>query len=306
MINFRYHLVSLTAVFLALAIGLVLGTAALNGPASDFLQDQVSSLREQNDTVRKSLEQLQSQLDQEEQFAKEVAPTALAGKLAQKNVLLLTVAGADEKDVQGATEMLALTGAKVTGQLDLTDNFINPDNRNELLDLVNKLLPKNVANLPNNVDGVETASALLGAVLMAAGPEVTPEEQKRTLAGFTTAQMLMGKDTFTGERAHAIMVIAPRPYTDSQAALRNKYVVTIASQFDKYGSALLAMPVAGGAVSIVRDDPALNQTMSTVDNISTPQGQMAACLGLASDLAGKPGDWGSGAGAESNVPVPRA
>ncbi|GLZ79319.1 hypothetical protein Afil01_41260 [Actinorhabdospora filicis] len=306
MINFRYHLVSLTAVFLALAIGLVLGTAALNGPASDFLQDQVSSLREQNDTIRKSLEQLQSQLDQEEEFAKQIAPTALAGKLTDKPVLLLTVAGADEKDVQGAMEMLALTGAKVTGQLDLTDNFINPEKRDELLDLVKQLLPDHVGNLPNNVNGVETASALLGAVLMAGGPEVSPEEQKMVLSGFTTGQMLLGKDTFNGTRAAAVLIIAPRPYTDSQATLRNGYVATIAAQFDKYGSALLAMPVAGGAVTIVRDDPALNLSLSTVDNISTPQGQVAACLGLASDLAGKPGDWGSGAGAESTVPVPQA
>jgi len=35
-INFRYHVVSLTAVFLALAIGLVVGTAALNGPVAWF------------------------------------------------------------------------------------------------------------------------------------------------------------------------------------------------------------------------------------------------------------------------------
>ena len=44
MINFRYHVVSLTAVFLALAIGLVVGTAALNGPAADALNDQVDAL----------------------------------------------------------------------------------------------------------------------------------------------------------------------------------------------------------------------------------------------------------------------
>src|SRR5581483_8165830 len=47
-INFRYHVVSLTAVFLALAIGLVVGTAALNGPAADALGEQVDALRKAN------------------------------------------------------------------------------------------------------------------------------------------------------------------------------------------------------------------------------------------------------------------
>ena len=37
MINFRYHVVSLAAVFLALAIGLVVGTAAANGPIADTM-----------------------------------------------------------------------------------------------------------------------------------------------------------------------------------------------------------------------------------------------------------------------------
>ena len=43
MINFRYHVVSLTAVFLALAIGLVVGTAALNGPVADIAQGRAST-----------------------------------------------------------------------------------------------------------------------------------------------------------------------------------------------------------------------------------------------------------------------
>ena len=52
MINFRYHVVSLTAVFLALAIGLVVGTAALNGPVADSLNNQVTSLRKDNTQLR--------------------------------------------------------------------------------------------------------------------------------------------------------------------------------------------------------------------------------------------------------------
>ncbi len=54
-INFRYHVVSLTAVFLALAIGLVVGTAALNGPVADSLNDQVNGIsRQTSSTVTRS------------------------------------------------------------------------------------------------------------------------------------------------------------------------------------------------------------------------------------------------------------
>ena len=41
MIDFRYHLVSLIAVFLAVALGIVIGTTALNGPILDDLESQV-------------------------------------------------------------------------------------------------------------------------------------------------------------------------------------------------------------------------------------------------------------------------
>ncbi len=57
MINFRYHVVSLTAVFLALAIGLVVGTAALNGPVADSLNNTVNSLRKDNQQMRQTMQQ---------------------------------------------------------------------------------------------------------------------------------------------------------------------------------------------------------------------------------------------------------
>ena len=57
MINFRYHVVSLTAVFLALAIGLVVGTAALNGPVADSLKDQVQGLNRDNSNLREQQNQ---------------------------------------------------------------------------------------------------------------------------------------------------------------------------------------------------------------------------------------------------------
>ena len=62
MINFRYHVVSLTAVFLALAVGLVLGTAALNGTVQNQISEQVNGLRNSNGQLRDQVEELASGL----------------------------------------------------------------------------------------------------------------------------------------------------------------------------------------------------------------------------------------------------
>ena len=50
MISFRYHLVSIIAVFLALALGIVVGTTALNGPITTDLRKQVNTLKSDRST----------------------------------------------------------------------------------------------------------------------------------------------------------------------------------------------------------------------------------------------------------------
>ncbi len=47
MIDFRYHLVSIVAVFLALAIGIVLGSTELQGTTLDALRGVNGSLKSQ-------------------------------------------------------------------------------------------------------------------------------------------------------------------------------------------------------------------------------------------------------------------
>ena len=86
-INFRYHVVSLTAVFLALAIGLVVGTAALNGPVADALNDSVNALRKDNSSCATRSTTCSDEVNREEEFATEAAPVMLDGKLAGRRVL---------------------------------------------------------------------------------------------------------------------------------------------------------------------------------------------------------------------------
>ena len=63
MINFRYHVVSLTAVFLALAVGLVLGSTVLNGPMLDALENRVNNLGRDNRQLREHVGFLESQIE---------------------------------------------------------------------------------------------------------------------------------------------------------------------------------------------------------------------------------------------------
>ena len=115
MINFRYHVVSLTAVFLALAIGLVVGTAALNGPLSDALKNQVGSLTKQTQTYRDRITQLETETGKQEQFTQQAAPLMLNGKLPARRVLVVS------------TSQTAGSVAKVVDYLKMAGNLIGAE-----------------------------------------------------------------------------------------------------------------------------------------------------------------------------------
>lgn len=288
MINFRYHVVSLTAVFLALAIGLVVGTAALNGPVADSLRDTVNGLRKNNEQLRETVNSLEAEVRREEDFVVEAAPILLSGKLAERRVLVLTLpSGRDHVD--GITEMLTLAGATVTGQVDLADKFVNPDNSLDLLSLAARAarptIPTN--GLPGNSDGVETSSALLASALLdrADGTAVTEADRRAVLETYRTAGYLTASDEFTGS-AEAVVVVSGQPHVDRDAAKKDAAVVRVVEQFDKAGAVVVAGSGSGtgNLVATVRGDPALSKTISTVDNASTSWGQVVTVLATIEQL----------------------
>ncbi|MFG1722825.1 copper transporter [Micromonospora chalcea] len=310
MINFRYHVVSLTAVFLALAIGLVVGTAALNGPVADSLRENVNGLRKDNSLMRQTVNSMQKQLETEEDFAAEMAQLVLPGKLTGRRVLVLTLpSGRDQ--AEGVTKMLQTAGADVTGRIDVQDKFVNPDSNNNLLELaVTAARPNSAptANLPGNGHGVETSSALLASVLVdrpAGSPAVSEADRRTVLEHYATAGYLTPADKIS-TAAEAVVMVTGQPYVDKDSAKKDESVVKIAEQFDQAGALVVAgMGSTGGnLVSVVRGDPVLAQTISTVDNANTVQGQMGTSLALAQQLTEKKtGQYGVGDNATSRVPT---
>jgi hypothetical protein len=304
-INFRYHVVSLTAVFLALAIGLVVGTAALNGPVADDLNDRVNALGKDNSNLRQQVNHLEEEVNREEEFATEAAPLLLAGKLTGRRVLVVSLPGGRDP-VEGVIQMLTIAGAKITARVDVEDKFTNPANGVELLELADEATMPSVSvlPLPANSDGVETSSALLAAVLMDRVPDVTDADLRAVLEAYRSAGYINVKDKVSGP-AEVVVVVPGLPYTDREAAEKNKAVVTLTDQFDKAAPIVVAgLGVAGdgNAVAAVRGDPTLAKTISTVDNVGTSQGRVVTALAVAGQLSGDVGHYGVGAGAQSLLP----
>jgi hypothetical protein len=303
LINFRYHVVSLTAVFLALAIGLVVGTAAFNGPAAEELGDQVSGMRKQNDALRDQVNHLKEEAQQEEQFASDALPYLLGDKLAGRRVLLLSTADADKEYVDGMVKAFEVAQVKLTGRVSLTKKFVEPDRKEHLLDLVDTTTPPGVTGLPANSNGAETSAALLAAVLVDRNPAVTPDDRRRVLAAY--------KDFVTADvsgPAEAVVLITGAPYSDKDAAKLNGALKFVVEQFDRPGPLVVAGSGTGGdgnLLAAVRRDATLAKQVSTVDNVATPQGRAATLLALVEQFDGKVGHYGVGGGATALLPKTR-
>ncbi|WFE48911.1 copper transporter [Micromonospora sp. WMMD1155] len=311
MINFRYHVVSLTAVFLALAIGLVVGTAALNGPVADSLEGQVTGLRKDNQHWRQTVSNMEKQLGLEEEFAEEVSQVVLPGTLTGRRVVVLSLPNGRDH-TEGVLKKLQLAGATITGRVDLQDKFVNPDNNSNLLELaVTAARPTaQTTGLPGNGHGVETSSALLASVLLDRAQGVAPvsdADRRAVLAAYNNAGYLTTDSNKVTGSAEAVVVVSGQPYVDKDSEKRDESVVKIAEQFDRTGSIVVAGngSVGGNLVSVVRGDPVLAQTISTVDNANTGQGQFVSALALVQQLVEKKaGQYGVGDNAASGL-LPR-
>jgi hypothetical protein len=304
-INFRYHVVSLTAVFLALAIGLVVGTAALNGPVADSLKDQVSALSRDNSNFRAQANQYRDELTRAQGFAAEVAPALLNGKLTGRKLLLLGLPGSQDY-VDLVKSMLTVAGATVTAKVTVQDKFFDPANNTELLDLAMQGSQPSIPaeGLPVNSDGVETSSALLAVALQQRPSEVAAEDLTAVLTAFTK-QGYIGVDKGAVGGAEATVIVSGLPPVDKDAAKKTQSAVTLATQFAKNKPLVVAGDGVGDGnlVSEIRRDPTLVRTISTVDNGSTTQGQVATALAVAERVVqGRVGQYGLSAGAVSLVP----
>ena len=90
MINFRYHVVSLAAVFIALAVGAVFGTAAANGYTTDGLRDSIDVAHRTNDQLRRTTDHLQEEASRKDDYINDTASAVLRGKLANHRIVVLT------------------------------------------------------------------------------------------------------------------------------------------------------------------------------------------------------------------------
>ncbi len=313
MIDFRYHLVSLIAVFLAVALGIVIGTTALNEPILADIKNQVSALEKDKRSLEDRTQLLQAQLDTSDAFEVAVAPALVDGTLAGSSVLLVvTNDGVSQDIIDAVTALIGDAGGTVSGTLALQPEYTDPSTVASLQSYATGPgLPAGV-QLPPVDDAGQLVGSLLAQVLMIP-PGGTPPDAasiSSVLAGLSALNVLTPQGDAVAPADYAIVLTAGA-FSGDDAADRNNVLTDLVSALDSGGSGAVVSGDAAsagenGLVGVIRADTALSAAVSTVDNVDAAAGQISTVLALGQEGEGTSGKYGTGEDTQPVPPVPTA
>ena len=308
MISFRYHVVSIIAVFLALALGIVVGTTALNGPITKDLRHQVDSLKNDRKALSAQVGTLQGHVGNAEKFASLYGEQIVKSSLTDINVLIIGLPGASGDMKDGVAKVIAAAGGTVTGRIQLTGDYTDPKRAGDITALATGGVHPIGLTYPSVDDAGELGGALLAFVLLGKGEQT---DLQQVLAGFSELNMVKveGGDKVTA--ATAVVVVAGGALPADDAGGKTQLAL-ISQLHDKGGHTVVvgSPPSAtqGGVVALVRADQADKGTVATVDNADTSLGRVSTALALAGMVRPEPetvvGHYGTGDGASALFPDP--
>jgi hypothetical protein len=310
-IDFRYHLVSLIAVFLAVALGIVIGTTALNEPILADLEQQVDALTEDKRSLEDQTQRLQTQLDTTEAFEQAVGPALVDGTLTGRTVLIVrTNEDVAPETVEQVTALVEDADATVSGVISVLPDYSAPSTASSLQSYATGGGLPAGTELPTTDDAGQLVGSLLGQTLMLppGGTAGDAAAISSVLSGLTSLEVLSA-DSDTVAPADYAIVLTSGAFAGADAADRNETLMELVAALDDAGSgAVVAGDAASagenGLVGAIRADPDLSADVSTVDNVATAAGRISAVLALSSEGEGTSGKYGTGEDTQPVPPVP--
>lgn len=288
MINLRYHIVSLAAVFLALAAGIALGAG--------FLDEATTS----SDNVEESRTQLSQALaGYDAAYASLTAPGLTAESLDGQSIIVFTTPSARSSEAADLIANVEAAGGVVSGEVELTSRLLNPSNRQFAEGVSTQAGGAEVAI----GEGYDRIGAVLGRAYLATETTETDELARTIRAAFAEGALI---ETVTEPEVNstaAIILTGPeRTSSDNAGVVLSQFVQAL----DETGQGtVVAGPVSsgedGGAVDVLRNSDAAS-AVSTVDVTDSATGRVGVILALAQELEGNTGAWGTSRAASGPIP----
>jgi hypothetical protein len=315
-IDFRYHIVSIVAIFLALAIGIVFGSTALRGVTLRALQHEARSLHNELNATNSTNRGLGQQVSEDQGFATAAAPLLLSRLLEGQSVVLVTAPNADSKVISGVTVAVRQAGGTVTGQVSLQQQFFDTSATTEgsLATLAQSLAPPGTivaGQSPPQADPqltgqAEAARVLAAAIVTSDGPALPAAQGRAILAGFARQGFLQLSKPALAPATLAVVITPVTPPAAGDSDPANVALISVTQKLNAAcQGAVLAGSYPGSGSGSAIDELASGNTgiaLSSVDNANFETGQIMVVQALSQLLAGgKPASYGIAPG---SVPSP--
>jgi len=309
MINFRFHLVSLIAVFLAMGLGILVGSTVVDQVIVDRLDREISSVSHESNQLKDENRALKDQVSQLNDFLHKSSAYAVQQRLADVPVAIVAEKGIDATAVSNVLASVRAAGANVPGVLWL-DSKWRLDSPNDLRAL------QTAARVTGNVAATRQAALRALAARLAAPAGDVPPRRRDVIEPLRSAGFLDftdGKRTalaaFPARSARVLVLTG----TDSQLSATDSMVDLVQSLveadaptvlgevYDAKGAGPTA-PRRGAALEPVRGDPPLAKLVTTLDDAELPQGALTSVIALDQIAGGTIGHYGYGEGASETIP----
>jgi Copper transport outer membrane protein, MctB len=322
-IDFRYHLVSIVAVFLALAIGIVLGSTELQGPAFSLLDKTTSKLQNELGQVSSQRDTAQQQATESELYAQAVEPVVLHDLLTGHRLLIVTEPGAQPSVVSGITTAAIHAGATVTGEINLQPKFFDTSGtaQDSLYQTTLDVAQTAGIQLDTGTTYQQQAAQLIASEILTTSPAPAGSRPSGGGQGTGAASMLQAYAasqflSTTGQPAWpatlAVVVTPQYAPSDGSADQLDQILIPLVQELAAKSAATVVVGSsagsgAGSPIALLRSNSVSSQ-VSTVDDADLAAGQTVAMQALAVELAGgKAGSYGftaNGASAIAPSPAP--
>ncbi|MFC7724959.1 copper transporter [Nocardioides sp. GCM10028917] len=296
MITLRHHLLTIVAVFLALAAGIVLG----GGPLSDVGPTAATSSGETEAAPAAD----RAQTDYTESVVSALGPATVGGRLAERSVAVVTVPGADEQVVTALTEQVTAAGGTVSARYDLSEDIVDPGQKSLVDTLGSQLLTQqaegDVAAEASTYDRIGQLLGLAIATKEAGGQDVNGKA--RAVVDAVTGAGLMAEPGEVAQRSPLVLVVLG---TDAGDEGSDAILAGLAQGLAVQAAGVVVAGVTSdggeGQLGRLRADPA-SAAVATLDGVDTAAGRVATVLTLQRALTTPGGAFGA-SGADGPVPL---
>ncbi|MFF1528787.1 copper transporter [Cellulomonas sp. NPDC058312] len=311
MIDFRYHLVSLISVFLALAVGIALGAGPLKETIGDTLTGQVDQLRAEKDALRTDLDTQASELAASNAYIAAAGAELVDGTLSDRRVAVVSLGAVDGDALTAVESQLTDAGATVSAHVTLDEAWTSTDLRTFRQALSGSILSYLD---PQPADDASVDTSLAEALVQGLTGADPAQPDRLSSAAGTLLELLTSGDsplvTFGEEitaPADAVVLVAPTVAPDAvatdatadadelQAVLDAQIALARVAQSRSEGAVVVDGPATEGTlVAAIRADEDAAAAVTTVSGADAIAGQVSVPLALNARIGGTNGHYGYG------------